>query len=176
MGLLEGLVSGAINGAVAMGIRSARNDAAQRKLEAQTKDAAEKAGMSVYAYVKTQLRGAVRKSIEETNGDLDKLERYLQACVDQKLMSAYYRTVIWEEEKGQCALRRLQATGGAPWKPHDILRGLAPEKVLNQCDKDADSYGLQIVYLDQQVVQENVTRETADLILNIYNLARDERG
>jgi hypothetical protein len=98
----------------------------------------------------------------------------LRACVEQKLLSEYYFEVILEEEKGHCALRRLQATGGQHWDPHDILRGLAPEKVLNQCDKDANSYGLQIVYLDQQVVQENVTRQTADLILNIYKLAREQ--
>jgi hypothetical protein len=32
---------------------------------------------------------------------------------------------------------------------------------------------MQNVYLDQQVQQNNVTRQTADLILNIYKLARE---
>ena len=170
-----GFLDGAIMGIIFTGIGLART-ANFAKMVRETEKAAEEAGLSVCAYVKSQLREPVRKSIEEINGDLDKLERYLQACVDQKLLSEYYRDVIWEEEKGQCALRRLQDTGGAPWKPHDILRDLAPEKILNRCDKDAASSGLQKFYLKEQVDKKKITQKTADLILNIYKLARDERG
>jgi hypothetical protein len=172
MGLLEFLLVQS----VAKGIKSSSDEAARRKLEEKTEAAAEAAGLTVYAYVLTQVRESIRNSVMEKQNDLGKLETYLNICMDQRILSEYHRDVIWEEAKGQCALRRLQATGGAPWAPHDILHGLAPEKILNQCDRDADSYGLQIVYLDQQVFQGNVTRETADLILNIYKLARDERG
>lgn len=170
MGILDALLAQLIVG----GIKSATNRASRDKLEEKTEQEAKAAGLSLYEYVKSQLRESVRNTINERKNDLESLERYLQVCVEQKLISEYYYDVIWEEEKGNCALRRLQATGGQRWDPHDILRGLAPEKVLDHCDKDKDSYGLQIVYLDQQVVQETITRQTADLILNIYKLAREQ--
>ena len=170
MGILDALLAHLIVG----GIKKATGEVSREKQVANLEKAAEEAGMTPYAYIKSQMSDSVRSIMEEKKDDPEKLHAYLSACVDQKLLSQLYVDMIWEEEKGQCALRRLQATGGAPWNPHDILRGLAPEKILNQCDKDAGSYGLQIVYLDQQVVQENVTRETADLILNIYKLAREE--
>lgn len=170
MGMLDYLLARMIVG----GIKSATNQASREKLAEKTEQEAKAAGLPLYDYVKTQLRESVRTTIEEKKDDLESLERYLQVCLEQKLISEYYYDVILEESKGYCALQRLQATGGQHWDPHDILRGLAPENILNHCDKDADSYGLQIVYLDQQVVQENVTRQTADLILNIYKLAREQ--
>lgn len=155
-------------------ISESANQAAREKLEEKTRQEAKAAGLSVYNYVKTQLRESVRNTIEEKKDDIPALERYLQACLEQKLISEYYFEIILEEEKCHCALRRLQATGGQRWSPHFILRGMAPENILIQCDKDASSHGSQIVYLDQQVLQENVTRQTADLILNIYKLAREQ--
>lgn len=154
--------------------KALESSASVQKVKENTVQAAKAAGLSLYDYVKTQLRDSVRATIEEKKDDIESMERYLRACLEQKLISEYYYDVILEESKGQCALRRLQATGGRRWEPHDILRGLAPENILNQCDKDADSHSMQIVYLDQQVIQENVTRQTADLILNIYKLAREQ--
>ncbi len=170
MGMLDALLAHLIVG----GIKKATGQVSREKQEENLEKAAQEAGLSPYAFVKTQLSDNMRSIMEEKKDDPEKLHAYLQACVDQKLLSELYLDVLWEEEKGQCALRRLQATGGAPWNPRDILRGLAPEKILDQCDKDAHSYGAQINYLDKQVLQENVTRETADLILNIYKLAREE--
>lgn len=154
--------------------KSAAGQASREKLAEKTKQEAKATGLSLYSYVKNQLPESARNTIEEKKDDLESLERYLRVCVDQKLLNEYYFEVILEEEKGNCALRRLQATGGQHWEPHGILRGLVPENILNHCDKDAGSYSRQIVYLDQQVVQKNITRQTADLILNIYKLAREQ--
>ncbi len=148
--------------------------APQQNVQEKTKQDAHAAGLSVYNYVKTQLPESVRRTIEEKKDDIPALERYLRACLGQKLICEYYFEVILEEAKGHCALRRLQATGGQRWNPHYILRGMAPENILIQCDKDASSYVQQIIYLNQQVLQKNVTRQTADLILNIYKLAREQ--
>ncbi len=139
MGILDYLLAELIF----RGIKSATNQASREKLKEKTRQEANAAGLSLYAYVKSQLRESVRNTIEEKSDDLESLERYLRACLEQKLISEYYFEVILEEAKGHCALRRLQATGGRPWVPHDILRGLAPENILNHCDKDASSYGLQ---------------------------------
>lgn len=148
--------------------------APQQNVQEKTQQDARAAGLSVYNYVKTQLPEAVRRTIEEQKDDIPALERYLQACLGKKLICEYYFEVILEESKGHCALRRLQATGGQRWNPHFILRGMAPESILIQCDKDASSYVQQIIYLNQQVLEKNVTRQTADLILNIYKLAREQ--
>ena len=145
-----------------------------KKTEENTVEAAKAAGLPIYDYVKSQLRESIRYTIEEKKDDLESLERYLRVCAEQRLISEYYYEVILEEEKGNQALRRLQATGGQHWEPLDILRGLAPDSILNRCDMDKDSYSMQIVFLDQQVVQKNITRKTADLILNIYRLAREQ--
>lgn len=150
-------------------LNGSQAQAALLTVQEKTRQEAQAAGLSLYAYVKSQLPESVRITIEEKFNDLDALEDYLKFCLDQKLISEYYYEVIWEEGKGNCALRRLQSTGGRYWDPHDILQGLAPENILDQCDC---SYGMQNVYLDQQVQQNNVTRQTADLILNIYTLAK----
>ena len=170
MGILEFLlVQSVVNG-----IKKSSDSAALEKQEEALQKAADEAGLPLAVFVKNQLSPTMRETIDRIHDDPEKLEHYLQTCVNQKLLSKVFFDLIWEEEKGQCALRRLQATGGNPWHPHNILVGLAPENILKQCDKDADNYGLQLVYLDQQVYNEKVTRKTADLILNIYKLAREE--
>ena len=87
MGLLEFLLVQS----VAKGIKSSSDEAARRKLEEKTEAAAEAAGLTVYAYVLTQVRESIRNSVMEKQNDLGKLETYLNICMDQRILSEYHR-------------------------------------------------------------------------------------
>lgn len=178
MGLLSGLLSGAIRGLIASGVQSVKEEMIEAN-EDKIRVAAEEAGLAADEYVLSKIQPSIASRCRQSLHDPAKLREVLTHYTDKNLMSVAEARVVWEAHKNDAinaAMERVELYFQTPkdaYRLAEVLGELIPRYILDHCDSVMENEILLNTYILQCVNNEKISVENANLLRECYIKARE---